>query len=360
MIRRLLIMLGVLGAGATVAFSHSGPAVLMLVARVMIGWYCYLIRVIPAISVAWEGVATALFCLILFTLGLHRFLGWFHRESQRQKGTPESQCRPWALRRTRAIVLVVVVMFMAGIAATGIVHQVGWILRSGEPILSQEEASLFFSESSSPVPNSIGGLKNIGLAAQMQLDGTGSLPSTSVDSEGRRLHSWQTGLLPFQPLGALTIEMIDYAQPWNAPRNSALFRGIIPTYLNAEIQATRNAEGYALSHYAGNEHLLGKAKAFQAKDLTQGMANMILAGEVGRDFKPWGDPTNLRDPSRGIDPRIPNGFGNLSGSGANMLFVDGSVRFLDRRTNPKVLRSLSIPNEPGNPGHNLAGTVAPP
>jgi prepilin-type processing-associated H-X9-DG protein len=71
-------------------------------------------------------------------------------------------------------------------------------------------------------------------------------------------------------------------------------------------------------------------------------ANTILAGEVADGFKPWGDPTNLRDPGLGVN-KVSGGFGGLSGSGANFLFVDGSVRFLRDTTSRAVLRRLSGP-----------------
>jgi hypothetical protein len=76
-------------------------------------------------------------------------------------------------------------------------------------------------------------------------------------------------------------------------------------------------------------------------------ANLIVVGEVARGFRPWGDPSNLRDPARPPDGG-PGSFGNPSGTGAQFLFQDGSVRFLSRKTDQKVLQALAGPPGPGN------------
>ena len=64
-----------------------------------------------------------------------------------------------------------------------------------------------------------------------------------------------------------------------------------------------------------------------------------MAGEVAGDFKPWGDPTNWRDPALGIN-RSPEGFGGpLSGRGEPP--VRGRLgpvpEGLDRPERPQVL-----------------------
>ena len=74
-------------------------------------------------------------------------------------------------------------------------------------------------------------------------------------------------------------------------------------------------------------------------------ATTILAAEVAGEFKPWGDPTNLRDPARGLDAS-PDGFGGPTGEGANVLFADGSVRFMRPTTSPEVIRALGRPSRP--------------
>jgi prepilin-type processing-associated H-X9-DG protein len=130
---------------------------------------------------------------------------------------------------------------------------------------------------------------------------------------------------------------------WYDPRNSAYFKGVVPSFLNPEIRELRSREGYALSHYAGNLHVLGRNRQGIQPGLGDA-SNTILAGEVVEGFKPWGDPTNLRDPGLGIN-KVHGGFGGPSGSGAQVLFLDGSVRFLKDTTPRTVLRNLGDPQK---------------
>ena len=57
-------------------------------------------------------------------------------------------------------------------------------------------------------------------------------------------------------------------------------------------------------------------------------------------FKPWGHPANWRDPAKGLN-QSPEGFGGPFPGGANILFADGSVRFIKNTINPTVFRALA-------------------
>jgi hypothetical protein len=88
---------------------------------------------------------------------------------------------------------------------------------------------------------------------------------------------------------------------------------------------------------------MGPGKSMRWQDITDGMANTLLVGEVNAEFKPWGHPVNWRDPARGIN-RSPQGFGGTPyASGAQFSMADGSVRFVSERIHPDVLRALSTP-----------------
>jgi prepilin-type processing-associated H-X9-DG protein len=168
-------------------------------------------------------------------------------------------------------------------------------------------------------------------------------PWRKTDAEGRVLHSWQTHLLATGAVeGWVLSGTVDWDKPWDDPRNSAYFRGIVVPFLNPEIGRLRDDRGYALSHYAGNRHVLGIASpiAMTHHDASTGSSQTVVAGEVSASFRAWGDPDNLRDPGIGISTSE-NGFGGPSGEGANLLFLDGSVRFVTRTADPAVLRALS-------------------
>jgi prepilin-type processing-associated H-X9-DG protein len=222
-------------------------------------------------------------------------------------------------------------MFVVGIAATGIVHQMGWLIASRRSLVEKK------IQSRDVWGSSVDHLRQIGMASVMlTID---PAPRSGESGPSREvLHSWMTEILPgtiFVLGGRLRHDL-----PWNDPQNSAYFRSVVPLYLNPECRAVRSPEGYVLSHYAGNAHVLGRDRALRRVG-PEDAANTILAGEVAEGFKPWGDPTNLRDPGLGVN-KVSGGFGGPAGSGANFLFMDGSVRFLRDTTPWEVLKRLSV------------------
>jgi hypothetical protein len=302
--------------------------------RIIFGWLAYVSRVWPHMTIDWTSVAMSLVFLVLFTVGLHMFLRWFFREFQRRPETAGQVARRWSFSWTASIVVGTVTMFGAGIAATGIVHQSGWLLRSRRSL----------TEPKLPWPlsdkwNSTANLRMTGLAVLSYASHRDSLPFLEVGSRARASQSWQSLALPYMDI---IFADIDKSLPWDDPRNSAYYRGIVPYYLNPEIGAIRDSRGYGLSHFAGNEHVLGRKIPLRPEGIANGASNTILAGEVATNFKPWGDPTNLRDPIRGIN-QSPDGFAGPSGTGANMIFLDGSVRFLRNTTSSKILQEMSLP-----------------
>jgi hypothetical protein len=73
------------------------------------------------------------------------------------------------------------------------------------------------------------------------------------------------------------------------------------------------------------------------------MSETILAGEALGNFKPWGHPTNWRDPGLGIHTTL-DGFGN-PGNNKHALFLmaDGSVMTLTENIRPEILKALAMP-----------------
>jgi prepilin-type processing-associated H-X9-DG protein len=329
--RRLFIGTGlaiVLGALLT----WLGGPVFEVVWGLASGWVAYAARVLPRVRVSWDGVLTAVVCLALFTVGLHRTLGWLYREVQ-TAGDATVECRrTWSVRWTLSLVVLIVLMFVVGISATGIVHQAGWLISARGSLVEERVRSRYRPGESAS------NLKEIGLASsllRMEFEA-----SKEGDRPRRDLRqSWMTDVLSGS--GYILGGQLRRDLPWNAPQNSAYFKGVVPIFLNPDIRVVRSPEGYALSHYAGNVHVLGRDRA--GLRIGAGRAsNTILAGEVAERFKPWGDPTNVRDPGLGVN-QVADGFGGPSGLGANLLFMDGSVRFFKNTTSHEVIRRLSMP-----------------
>jgi hypothetical protein len=105
-----------------------------------------------------------------------------------------------------------------------------------------------------------------------------------------------------------------------------------------------DSDGYGLSHYAANSHVLGANKGMKLDDIKDATANTLLIGEVNAQFKPWGHPVNWRDPAAGVNSS-PRGFGGAPGRGrATFVMADASTRFVSEKISPEVLRALTTPN----------------
>jgi prepilin-type processing-associated H-X9-DG protein len=185
-------------------------------------------------------------------------------------------------------------------------------------------------------------LKQIGLGLQNYHEKARSFPpGATFDASGQPLHSWQSMLLPYVERQDL-YDQVDFNCRWDGPSNLPVFRTRVPPYLNPGVSSEQDAAGYALSHYAGNAKVLGGNVPRTIADIKDGGSATILAGEIAAGFKPWGNPTNWRDPALGIN-RTPGGFGSPFKGGANFLFVDGTVRFLKDSIDPGVLKALGTP-----------------
>lgn len=305
-----------------------------LAVALVFGWVMYLLRVVPSVRVDGAGVATAVGCLGLLGVGSHAFCRWLY--GQIGKGPSLDEAR-WRMRWTVSGLALVVVMFVAGIAATGVAHQVGWLIGSSEPL------AVGSGSVAARLSQSRYNLKQIGLGLHNYHAAQASFPpGGTFDPTGNGLHGWPALLLPYVDEQKLH-DRIDFSVPWDDPRNRPAFRTEVRVYQIPCAGKVRDPNSYALSDYAGNAALLGGDVARTLDQVTDGTSNTLMAGEVAAGARPWGDPVNWRDPGLGIN-RSPAGFGSPFRGGANMLFADGSVRFLKDTTDPQVLRSLSTPD----------------
>jgi hypothetical protein len=177
--------------------------------------------------------------------------------------------------------------------------------------------------------------KQIALAVHNYAYANDGLPG-DLPSEGRGWQSWQTVIGGFMPF---YLGDIDFDRAWDDPHNSPQFKGFIDQYLNPKATVLRDDRGFAVSHIAGNIHVFGQGRSLRMNEVGD-LSQTMMAGEVESGFKCWGDPSNLRDPGRPFDGS-PEAFGSPSGGGAMVVMMDGSVKFISDRADPKVLRALT-------------------
>jgi prepilin-type processing-associated H-X9-DG protein len=120
---------GYIIAGLTVlvALSCGGGLVLIEIPLVLaFGWLGFLTKVVINAELSWPGLLTgAVWLAVMVGLG-HLTARWLWASVR-----PEAA--PWKLRRTAMVALTVIVLFVAGMAATGVAHQAVWLARSDAP-----------------------------------------------------------------------------------------------------------------------------------------------------------------------------------------------------------------------------------
>ena len=325
---------GLLRAAATLlttmvvffCFCAGAGFVLEVPATLAFGWPWYLWRVVPRLDPDPWAVASAAAYLVGVMVGGHLFLRWVYAASG-----PPGEPRRWPWTWTLRLVGLVVLMFVSGIAVTGIAHQTGWLIRSPEPLLSGRRDVVARIKS-------VNNLKQIAIAAHSAHDDRGELPRSRFDATGRPLHSWQTAMLPYIEEDPL-YRRIDPSKPWSHPDNAAVMGTPVRVFLNPTVPTDRVGE-YAATHYAGNVAVVLTDASRTMNSFPAGMSNTVLAGEVRSNVRAWGDPLNARDLRLGANAH-PDGFG-APGRPPQFAMLDGSVRTLD----PQALAAVAAGRVP--------------
>jgi hypothetical protein len=104
-----------------------------LVLTVLFGWVAFLFRTIPQLQWDFSTLAIAVISLALVALLGHLFCRWLYGQMTRVDASDSSLAKRWRPHWTMAAILLIVVMFSAGIAVAGIAHQTMWLARSPGP-----------------------------------------------------------------------------------------------------------------------------------------------------------------------------------------------------------------------------------
>ncbi len=96
---------------------------------ILMGWTTFLPSRLPRATFNGSAIAWMLCCLVLVTGLAHNFCSWLRRSS----GAAE----PWRLNWTLTGVSVVILLFLAGMAVTGIAHQSAWLATEPRTFLAR-------------------------------------------------------------------------------------------------------------------------------------------------------------------------------------------------------------------------------
>ncbi len=200
-------------------------------------------------------------------------------------------------------------------------------------------------------------LKTLGAALGEYHNQNGHFPAGGtyrVQESGERtaLHSWMTQLLPHLD-GQSIYQEIRREEAWSEPVNKSPMSKSVPAFLAGGVAETHSSSGYAVSHFAGiggqvtttdgntaNVGIFDGGAHVSRSDISDGLSQTLIAGEIPTGYRPWGEPGNWRTLEDGLN-RGSTSFGNANGTGAMFLRADGSVGFISNQISGDVLKRLS-------------------
>jgi prepilin-type processing-associated H-X9-DG protein len=180
-------------------------------------------------------------------------------------------------------------------------------------------------------------LKQIGLALHNYHDANGAFPPAAVyDKDGKALLSWRVLILPYVDQDALYKEF-RLNEAWDSPHNKKLLAKMPKVYAAPAANARRDSTFY--------QALVGPGAAFEGKrgiritDFIDGTSNTWLVAEAAKAV-PWTKPEELAyDPGKPV-PKL----GGVFGGPFNVLYCDGSVRYMLKPPKETTLRALITRN----------------
>jgi prepilin-type processing-associated H-X9-DG protein len=181
-------------------------------------------------------------------------------------------------------------------------------------------------------------MKQIGIALHNYHDTYKTFPSVFIpDADGKPMHSWRVALLPF--VGRQDIfQQYDFNKPWDSPENQALSGLKVHAYSCPSDPQHEMSTTTSYMAVAGTGLGFEDGKFVNMADLTDGTSNTILVVEVKGSTVNWLEPTDLTLDEFIARLNTPPPGGHPGG--INVLFADGSVRFISQSIQPEVLKSL--------------------
>ena len=206
-------------------------------------------------------------------------------------------------------------------------------------------------------------LKQIGLALHNYHAAYRKLPPGGIEvrpewPDGKQL-AWSAFVLPFLEQTAVYAQ-IDFARAFDAPENKKAGATAIPTYLCPSTpRSSPLKRGLGATDYGGiyGERIVSTNnpprgvmihdRAIRFRDILDGTTHTLNVSEDA-DFRDgqWINAWNLFDQAFSINraPKFENDIRSMHPQGANGLFCDGSVVFLNESIDLEILAALCTRN----------------
>ncbi len=162
-----------------------------------------------------------------------------------------------------------------------------------------------------------------------------SMPE-GCDQEAK--HGWTTSLFPFTEASPW-YSHIDFDVPWEHPLNRHQFSIDATRHHCPSHKDSFTTDGFSLTSYHANPAVLYRGSRVNFKELTAGLSNVWLAGEVHGNQTPFGYPFNWRELNQTLN-QGPNSFGGWA-DGSTFVFVDSSVKFIANDIDQSVLNRMA-------------------
>ncbi len=178
-------------------------------------------------------------------------------------------------------------------------------------------------------------LKQIGLACHNYHAAYNKWPENIVDDDGEPLLSWRVQILPFIEQQAL-YEQFRLDEPWDSEHNLKLSETVLAVFTDPS--------AITLPGYTVFQACIGEGLAFHPdgdnaiRDMTDGTSNTIMVVETdASNAVPWAAPDDVEIDLDG-DPR--SIMGHAHAGGCQVLFGDGSVRFISHAVDKDLFKAL--------------------
>jgi hypothetical protein len=177
-------------------------------------------------------------------------------------------------------------------------------------------------------------MKELALAMINMHDTFGEFsPIKQIIKDDKPLLSWRVQILSFIEEDKL-FSQFNLKEPWDSEHNKKLMDKMPKIFA----PGTGKTKEKNTTHYqmiTGGGALLDGIKKVSMKDITDGPANTIMIVEA-EEAVPWTKPEDVV-----YDPKKPlPKFGGVFKDGFYAAFADGSVRFIKKDTDEKLLRAL--------------------
>jgi hypothetical protein len=187
--------------------------------------------------------------------------------------------------------------------------------------------------------------------------------------------SWIAAMLPY--LGhADWHRKLQPGDSWNGPQNKPVTRLMLPEVINPAFGPDQTPAGFGVTHYVGvagvgadagslkaddpRAGVFGFSRSARPEDMPRGASNTLALLGVTKRVGPWGQggDSTVRALTQAPYVNGPDGFGSGQPDGMLAGMADGSIHFISKDVDPRVLEQLAMLH--GNEDISVASLVPKP